>query len=251
MMWRLWRKCGHVRVILGMWIVLCTSGCAQKKEARVEWFMGKNLPLQAAIDEDNVDKLHAALSAGADVNAKGKVVVNPLEYALGHFKKKTYTELLKLGANPNQRDGELDTAVTLAVRAFKKDPDYLILALKSGGDPNTRESDNDPIMASFIASHNIEGIKLLASMGADPNARGRNAAPLIVDASLTQDWDVVWCLLELGAKFDYTSEQFNIQSGFRNYRATPPDSPLYKYKKQSYDFLVAHCIPLPPLLPSP
>lgn len=215
----------------------------------MDWFKGKDLPLQQAIDEDDVQKLQAALQAGAQINAKGTYAVTPLEYALGHFKKQTYTELLHQHADPNQRDQEGDNAVTLAVRAYAKDPDYLIMALKSGGDPNTRESDADPIIASFIAARNIKAIQLLASMGADLNVRGRNSRPLIVDASLTQDWDVVWCLLELGAKFDYTGEAHTMAAGFKNYKATSPDSPLYTFKQKSYDFLTAHGLALPPLLP--
>ena len=242
----------RLRLLWMLSVTLAMAGPAQfhvDRKAHVDWFTGKDLLLQQAIDADDVEKLHAAVKAGAQVNAKGKQAVTPLEYALGHFKKQTYTELLHLHADPNQRDVEGDNAVTLAVRAYAKDPEYLVLALKSGGDPNTRKADADPIIASFIAARNIKGIQFLASMGADVNARGRNAAPLIVDASLTQDWDVVWCLLELGAKFDYTTENFSVEAGFRNYKATPPDSPLYAYKQKSYEFLTAHGLALPPLLP--
>ncbi len=223
------------------------TGCAQNKEHTVDWFYGKDLPLQQAIDADDVPKLEAAIQAGASVNAKGKVAVNPLEYAIGHAKKETYKALLAHHADPNQRDQEGDNAVILAVRIFAKDPEYLPLAIKAGGDPNTRRPNADPILASFIAAHNIEGIRTLVGLGADPNARGREGTPLIVDASLTQDWDVLWTLLELGAKYDYTGETYTIAAGFKNFKATPPDSPLYRYKVQSWHFLTQHGITLPPL----
>ena len=230
-------------------LAMGSDGCAQKKGQTMDWFLGKDLALQKAIDQDNVAALHAALTAGANVNAKGRVAVNPLEYALSHFKKLTYAELLKLHADPNQRDGEGDTAVTLAVRAYGKDPEYLSLALQHGGDPNTRRSDTDPVLVSFMASRSIAGIRQLSLAGADVNARDRTGTPLVVSASLTQDWDVVLCLLQLGAKFDYSGEPYTVAAGFKNYRATPPDSPLYGYKQQSYQFLVAHGMALPPLVP--
>ncbi len=237
----------RVKAVALLACFVCALGYAQRKESHVDWFIGIDSPLQNALDEDSVPKLRAALRAGARVNAKGKFAVTPLEYAVGHFGKQTYIELLRQHADPNQKDQEGDNAVTLAVRAYAKDPEYLVLALKSGGDPNTRKADDDPILASFIASHNVEAIKLLASLGADIDARGRDASPLVVDAALTEDWDVVWCLLELGAKYDYSSERHSVQSGFRNPRATPPDSPLYKYKAQSWRFLTAHGVALPPL----
>jgi len=214
----------------------------------MDWFTGKDLLLQQAIDTDDMEKLHAALQAGASVNAKGVHAATPLEYAIGHFKKQTYTELLRLHADPNQRDVEGDNAVTLAVRAYVKDPEYLVLALKAGGDPNTRESDADPIIMSFKAAHNIPAIQMLSSYGADINARSRTGRPIIVTASMTQDWDVVWCLLELGAKYDYTGELYTVASGFKNYKVTPPDSPLYPYKEKSWMFLHQRGIALPPLL---
>lgn len=224
-------------LLLVLLSISAVIGCSQKKELSVDWFTGKDALLERAIDADDVSQLRAALTAGASANAKGRLAVNPLEYALGHSKKAAYMELLHQHADPNQRDKEGDNAVTLAARMFAKDSDYLILAIKAGGDPNTRRSDGDPILAGFKAAHNIEAIKALGHLGADVNVRRRNGSPLIVDAALTQDWDVVWCFLELGAKYDYRGEPFTIEDGFRNSAATPPDSPLYRYKVATWKFL--------------
>lgn len=72
------------------------------------WFNGKDTPLQAALDADNLTALHAAVKAGANVNDRGRVGVTPLEYAVGHGNKETFLELLKMGADPNLRDLEKD-----------------------------------------------------------------------------------------------------------------------------------------------
>lgn len=227
--------------------VLTMLACGQRKGSTVDWFTGKDLALQQAIDADDAAKLHAAVAVGASVNAKGKVDVTPLEYAVGHFRKQTFMELLRMGANPNQRDKEQDNAVTLAARAFEKDPDYLRAAIKAGGDPNTLGPDEDPILGDFIANHNNEGIKTLSKLGADINIKGRDGDPFVVSAAFSQDWDAVWCLLELGAKYDYTTFHSQIQAGFRNYKVVPPGSPLWKYKQQSWEFLKARGVDLPPL----
>ena len=65
-------------------------------------------------------------------------------------------KLLRLRANPNQRDDENDSAVTLALNVFGKDPDYLTAAIQAGGDPNTLQSNNDPLMGAFEGLHKIE-----------------------------------------------------------------------------------------------
>ena len=84
-------------------LILCThAGCSQG-DHRMDWFAGKNAALERAIDLDNVDQLRKAIAGGAEINAKGRGGVTPLEYALGHFKKATYKALLDLHADSNQR----------------------------------------------------------------------------------------------------------------------------------------------------
>jgi ankyrin repeat protein len=223
------------------------SGCTQKGKPTVNWFIGKDEALQAPLDADDVAGLHAALQKGANVNAKGVHGVTPLEYAIGHFGKKTYMELLRLQANPNQRDDEQDNALTLAVRAYAKDPSYLVAAIQAGGDPNTRGPDNNPLIATFKQQHNLEGIKALHGLGAAIDVRTRNSRPLIIDAGLTEDWDVVWLLLQLGAQYNYPEEVMTLADCFMTPEVTPPDSPLYKDKVLAWNFLKSHGMELPPI----
>ncbi|HEY5329696.1 MAG TPA: hypothetical protein VIJ79_07425 [Acidobacteriaceae bacterium] len=228
-------------------LAVLLSACSQKGKPKVNWFTGKDQPLQTAMDADDVAQLQTALHDGANVNAKGIHGVTPLEYAIGHFSKRTYMELLRQRANPNQKDDEGDNAVTLAARAFAKDPEYLTSAIHAGGDPNTRGSDNDPIIADFKAAHNLQAIQLLHSLGANINIRVRTRRPLIIDSALSEDWDVVWLLLQLGATYDYPNEPMTLSDCFKNPAATPPDSPLYKYKQASWEFLSSRGLSLPPL----
>ena len=152
----------------------------------VDDFTGKDLALQKAIDSNSAPDIAAALLAGAGVNAKGVYGVTPLEYAIGHFKKAAYAELLRQKADPNQRDNEKDNAMTLAASAFAKDPDYLLLALKAGGDPNTRRPDNDPILVRFIHDRNLDGIRAMHANGADLNLPDRNGDLMILVAGVVE-----------------------------------------------------------------
>ena len=215
----------------------------------MDWFQGKDLALQKAIDADNAAAVGGAVQAGANVNARGLHGVTPLEYAIGHFSKQAYTRLLQLHADTALRDDEKDNAMTLATQAYAKDPDYLLLALQAGGDPNTRRPNDDPIIMRFVADRNLDAIRMMKAKGADIDIRDRGNDPIIISAALTEYWDVVWCLLDLGAKFDYKGDPYTMQIIFRprEATATPPDSPLWPYKVKSWRFMRQHGLPLPDL----
>lgn len=213
-------------------------------------FTGKDLALQKAIDADSAEQVTAALRAGAGVNAKGAHGVTPLEYAIGHFKKAAFAELLRHHANPNQRDDEKDNAVTLAASAFARDPSYLLLVLKAGGDPNTRRPDNDPVLVRFIHDRNLEGIRTMKANGADLDLPDRNNDPMILVAGVVEYWDVVWCLLELGARYNYPESRYSWPKNFSDPRVTPPDSPLYSSKVKVWRFLKEHGVQVPKTLDS-
>ena len=74
---------------------LCQTG------GDVSWFAGKDVALERAIDNDDVAALGIAIRQGANVNARGRVGVTPLEYAIGHSKKSTFAALLRDKADPN------------------------------------------------------------------------------------------------------------------------------------------------------
>jgi uncharacterized protein len=64
-----------------------------------------------------VPAVRAALAAGASVNARGAHGVTPLEFAIATRHKHAAAELIGYDADPNLKDAEGDSAVTLAVNA--------------------------------------------------------------------------------------------------------------------------------------
>jgi hypothetical protein len=57
-----------------------------------------------------------------------------------------------------------------------------------------------------------------------------NGRPMIVDAAYGTDWDVVWRLIELGARLDTPEIKAGLNEAFKVAGATLPDSPIYPYK---------------------
>ena len=203
----------------------------------MDWFAGKDQVWESAIASDSAQAVDAAIRDGADVNATGVRGVTPLMYAVGHSKKNAYAALLAKGAHLDTRDEEGDNAVTLAVSAYAKDPSYLTLALDAGSDPNTLRSDDDPVLVRFVNDRNLDAIRMMHRFKADINARTRTGEALIIHAGLLEYWDVVECLLQLGARFDYSGEPFTVQDIFSDARVTPPDSPLFPHKVRVAKFL--------------
>lgn len=87
----------------------------------------------------------------------------------------------------------------------------------------------------------------MKELGANLDITTRAGDPIITWASTSRDWDVVWCLIELGAKYDYetTSRRPLSRSLAANFPS--PDSPIYPYKVKVWEFLKSKGIAVPPL----
>lgn len=193
--------------------------------------------LEKAINNDDENGISIAINEGADPNLQGLHGTTPLIMAVGKLKKNAVKELLKQGAKPDIRDVEKNNAVTLAISAYKKEPLLLEIILKAGGNPNTLFADNDPIITYFLSDYNFDAVRLLHKAGANINARTRSKRFLVRSYALSEDWDVVWVLLELGAKYDHSNETFSWQELFSKPNVHAPDSPLWSYKVKVWKFL--------------
>ena len=234
-----------VKSIFGLLIIGLLIACdAGDKTA---FFKGKNAPLEQAINQDDAEAVVQAIKQGANPNAVGMHGVTPIIVTSGNLKFNAMTALLKHGANPNTYDKNGDNAVTLAVTTYKHEKRYLELLLDNGGDPNSLRPDKDPVIVRFGNNRNIEGIKYLVSKGADVNARSRTGEPLVKSYALTLDWDVVWSLMELGAKYDYTDPKDALPVRFRDTIQTPPSSPQFDAKEKVWQKLCKSGIKVPPL----
>jgi uncharacterized protein len=213
----------------------------------MKYFQGNDAEkmLEQALEQDSAEGVVKAIKAGANPNTRGLYGVTPLEMAVGKFKKQVVAELLRQGADTSVRDVEGDNAVTIAVRAYKRDPQLLDMLLNAGADPNTLLNDGDPIIVHFLADHDLNAIRYLHGKGANIDARDRSNDPLIISEGISQDWDSVWTLLELGAKFDYPNHPFTWRHIFSRPGIISPASSLWPFKVKSWKFLKQHGQPVP------
>jgi hypothetical protein len=220
---------------------------AERQKMPDTYFKGIESKLEAAILADSRAGIVDALAAGADVNARGIHNITPLMMAVDRLKHNAVAELLERGAKPNLKADDGAGAVSLAVENYRDAPEIMFAVFKGGGDPNTRGPDNDPVIKRFMNDRNCEFIRHMRALGADLDITSRADDPIITSASTARDWDVVWCLIELGAKYDYEKTSRRPLSRSLAAKTPSPDSPIYPYKKKVWQFLKDHGVVVQPL----
>ena len=162
--------------------------------------------------------------------------------------------LLRAGAQPNAKAANGSGPVALAVSNHATPPTghaILEMIMRSGGDPNTRRPDGDPVLMSLIYDHDLDDLRWFKSLGADVNVPARTSRPLIADVAFGQNWDSTWCLIELGARFDYENTPYALSQALATPYATAPDAQLYPYKRKVWEHLQAHGVAVRPWPGSP
>jgi hypothetical protein len=192
-------------------------------------FTGPDAALERAIEADDPAAVDAAIADGAKANARGAHGVTPLAYAVGTGRKRAAQALVRHKADPNLKDEEGDNAVTLAVTAYARDPSLLDLVLDAGGDPNTRNSDGSPVIVRFLNDRNFDAITYFHRRGASIDVED-DGKTLVGRYGTSTDWDVVWHLIQLGARLDTPEVREDMISAFKNHGFPSPDSPIYPYK---------------------
>jgi uncharacterized protein len=233
--------------LLAFFSVLATFACtAAPSRSQAMQFTGPNAALERAIEADDPRAVDAAVAAGADANARGTHGVTPLAFAVGTFRRQAAAALIAHRADPNRKDDEGDNAVTLAATAYARDPQLLAMVLDAGGDPNTRFYNGAPLITRFGNDYNFAAMTWLHKRGADIDADD-DGWPLVVGYANSVDWDVVWHLIELGARTDTPRAREGLIAAFVLPEVTQPDSPLYPAKVKVWRHLKAQgANPTPP-----
>lgn len=203
--------------------------------------------LARAVAEDDPPAIDAALSAGADVNGLGRHNVTPLMIAVDLQKERAVAALLTRGADPNAQATDGASPVSLAVENYRRNPRILEAVMKAGGSPDIRRPDREPVIMRFINDQDCQSLRRWTQYGANLNVTTRGGDPVITTAALRQDWDVVWCLLELGADYDYEGASRQPLSASLAGPYPSPDSPLHPYKVKVWEFLRDRGLRVPPL----
>ena len=207
--------------------------------------------LELAIRANDSTAVAQLLSTGAKVDARGKHEVTPLMIAVDAQVPDALAALLRGAGNPNLKAADGSSPVSLATENHAVQPkghDILAMIMANGGDPNTLRPDSDPVIARFIYDHDLDDLRWFKSLGANIDIIGRGNRPLIVNVAFAQNWDSVWCLIELGARYDYEHSLYSLSEALDS-RYPSPDSPLYPYKLKVWQLLKEKGLPVKPMKP--
>ena len=230
---RNFRSAASALVGLAAGLALPINSCAMPSTKAIFFSAGIQQRLEVAIRSDDVSAIDQLLAGGAQVNARGLHDVTPLMIAVDAQSPRAVAALLRAGANPNLKAADRAGAVHLAVESRTAVPngrDILAMVMKAGGDPNTLRPDGDPVIVRFSYDHDLEDIRWFASLGANLDIDGRTHRPIISDIAYGQNWDVVWVMIELGARYDYENTVDALSKALDSPYASSPDSILYSYK---------------------
>ncbi|ACX89989.1 Ankyrin [Pectobacterium parmentieri WPP163] len=204
-----------------------------------------------SIQKGDETAAHHQLSQGVNLNIQGKDGVTPLLWLIYETQNKKAVRLaLKLGVDPNYKDGFGDSAVNSVAGA--KDPDWLRIILDAGGDPNAIGRHGQPAIFSAIGEERWADIKLLVERGADLNlvdGPKRNSAHY---AAYLNKYEITYWLIEQGADihiYDETGSNlaFTVEDSLS---IMSPKSPHYPWALKVKQLLLDRSVKFPPLPPA-
>lgn len=191
-----------------------------------EYFTGPAFAVAAAIYEDRKDDFEKAVT-GLELNGIHSKGMTLLFFALVNKKFWALERLVRLGANPLQKDPDLGTPIRCAVIA--NDPKLLSAFLGGGVDPGLRSADGTPILFDAACEGYEPTLKLLLAAGADPSATDKLGATAALQAFYFRKFDHVELLIRSGTRVDLCTGR-GVTLGYevdQFLSRLPPDSPAY------------------------
>ena len=190
-------------------------------------------PILRAIEIDNVEilKLLIQKSKGTDLNVPSNRQHTPLTYAIFNERLEIVEELIKSGANVDQKDDQ-DwtpliaaihknnlkivtllatnranfnsiyfgwTPITIAIRVFKCSIEVVECLIKFGADVNQEDNNGWTPLVASIAHQNLEITRILTTNGANINFIDSGGRTPLCNAVGVQNMEIVKFLVENGA----------------------------------------------------
>ncbi|PWC09284.1 hypothetical protein B4923_20360 [Brenneria roseae subsp. americana] len=235
-------------VILGC-LTACQAGGRSMQAS--ELFEPPMAALLQSIQKGDEAAARQQLSQGLDLNIQGKEGITPLLWLVYETQDKKAVRLaLKLGADPNYKDGSGDSIVNRV--SGVRDPDWLRIVLDAGGDPNSIGRLGQPALFSAINEERWADIKLLVERGADVNLTDEQRTTSTHYAAYLDLYDIVYWLIEQGADTtirDRTGSDlaFSVEDSLS---IMSPQSPQYPWALKVKQLLQQRGVKFPPLSPA-
>ncbi len=224
----------------------CSSGATGHWRAG-DFFSDQNvIALANAAERGDTKEIDRLISAGTDVNTRGKDGMTPLLWAMWAKSKPGFRRLLERGADPNLQvtggRGKGSSVTSLSAMAAN-DSEWLELVLKHGANPNlvnpegTFASKSTTPIFDAVLSRRTKNMELLIKAGANLNFQDACWGTAMMEAADGNWFDTVYQLIESGADYNL-SDKFGYCLADRVVDSNvDPKSDLGRYREKVMAFL--------------
>lgn len=196
-----------LRIVCPGLLAWASFGCAigqgkpmKKYYPPTEFFQGKELELARAIEREDVTEIRT-LAVGVDLNTKARQDMTLLIYAMMNEKFVSVSELVRLGAKPDENIIEgIGTALDYAFH--NKDLRYLRVLLDGGLSPDHRSPDRKLMLQRAVIDGSFEHVEFLVGRGANVNLRDSIGGTALHKAINTNQTEIAQYLVLRGAMVD-------------------------------------------------
>lgn len=160
-----------------------------------DFFVGRELELARAIEREDLPEIRA-LAPGVDLNAKARQDMTLLIYAMMNDKCASVSELVRLGAKPDENIIQgIGSVIDHAI--YNKNLRYLTALLDGRLSVNYQDSDKTPLIQRAAGpGGSLDHVKLLVSRRANVNLRDSIGGTALTEAIGTLKPDIAIYLVE-------------------------------------------------------
>lgn len=216
-----------------------------------EFFPAPVVNVLDAIQRGDEATARRQVEQGVDLNIQDEEGITPLLWLILETKDYKAVELaLKVGADPNYKDGFGDNAVCSV--AGSKYPELLKVVLDTGGNPNSLDRNGEPAIFNAIGEARWADIKLLVEHGADLNLTDGPGSNSALYGAYINQYEVVYWLLQHGADYKMRDSggsdlAYSVEDSLS---LMDKSSPQYPWAIKVKQFLIDKGVKFPPLTPA-
>ncbi|WP_038910663.1 ankyrin repeat domain-containing protein [Dickeya dadantii] len=243
------QKIKWIAVLFAGILTACQAGGHSMQAS--ELFQPPMAALLQTIRKGDEAEARRQLAQGLNLNIQGKEGITPLLWLIYETQDKNAVRLaLKLGADPNYKDGSGDSAVNRV--SGVRDPDWLRIVLDAGGNPNAIGRLEQPALFSAIGEERWADIKLLVERGADINLKDSLDRNSVLYAGYLNKYEIAYWLIEKGADitiYDATGSNmaWTVEDSLS---VMPHNAASYPWGIKVRELLQQRGIKFPPLSPA-
>lgn len=197
------------------------------------------LSLAEAAAAGRTDKLDKLLAGGANVNARGVDGMTAVLWAMSRRSKKGVAWLLEHGADPNVVL-TLDGTSAISLAAMQEDSWFLKEVLAHGGNVDLKNPLNGhtPLLDAMAGGLD-DNARLLIGAGANMDTFDNLGLTPLIEAALTQRYELVYDMLVAGADPTTKIAHWNGQTLLSVIRRSrvPPGAPPYAWQLKVIELL--------------